>query len=84
MKLNKFLNQLGDIGDEKKRDRLRKCKQLKNYLAKLKKKAKELEKNISTERNKKKCKEYKEKLKIVNKKREKGLKALKELRKKYC
>ena len=84
MKLNKFLDQLSNIADDKKQERLRKCKKLKEYLAKLNKKAKELEKNISGECDDEKRKEYKDKLKIINKKREKGLKALKQLRKKYC
>lgn len=84
MKLNKFLAQLSDITDDTKQEQIRKCKKLKNYLEKLKMKAKELEKVISEESDIEIQKEYKEKLKIINKKREKGLKALKQLRKKYC
>ncbi len=84
MKFKKLLNQLNDISDDKKKEQRRKCKKLKNYLDKLKMKAKELEKDISAESDPVKRKKLNEKLLIINKKREKGLKALKQLRKKYC
>lgn len=84
MKFKKLLNQLNDISDDKKKEQRRKCKKLKNYLDKLKTKAKELQKDISAESDPVKRKKLNEKLLIINKKREKGLKALKQLRKKYC
>jgi len=80
MKLNKLLERLTELTGADRSEQLKQYKQLKKTLKQLRIKQKELEEEIASEEDAKRCKEHEEKLKIVSTQRRKGLDLLKELR----
>jgi len=82
MKLKKLVKKVGNLIDADRQEQVKQCDTLKKTLGQLKKKAKELEKEIHKANDKDERKELEKKLKIVNTQRRKGLSLLKKLNKK--
>ena len=82
MKTSRLFEIVNDILDADSRAQLREIKSLKAALAKLKHKARVLNKEADNEKDEARCKELKEKIDIICAQRKKGLKLLKELKKK--
>ncbi len=80
MATNKLLAQLSDFFDSKKRMQREKIKSLKVLLKKLKKRSKELNQKLSSEKNSKAKQALEKEILIVQAQRKKGLKLLKKLR----